>query len=394
MDCGALQSPVTSAASIALPRVEVLLDHVVHNLRQVRQRVPEGIGIIAVVKDRAYGLGAVAVARALECEGVAFFAVARTAEARALREAGIVTPILVLGEATCDDLRWGAPAKVHFTVNSVSDLRLWNDAGCPVNVHCHVDTGMNRVGVLPSEIGEMVEALRAGRGMHVCGVYTHLASADVVGTPTVGVQLRAFADARAALSSAGHAPMHVHVANSAGLARFAVDGVTLVRPGIALYGCNPDPAQDFGLGLKTVVNLKASVVRVKRVAAGSPVSYGGAYVTPTDTVIATIGIGYGQGVPRLLCGRGTVLIRGRRYRIAGRVTMDYVMVDAGQGSDIAPADEAVVFGYQGNDCITIDEVALHCRTIGYEVLCNLSTSLPRQYVVAGRTVLSLDGLQI
>jgi alanine racemase len=195
-----------------------------------------------------------------------------------------------------------------------------------------------------------------------------------------------------ALAKSKIRPHHVHYANSAALLRFPQDpACTLVRPGIALYGCKPDPLQEFGITLKPVVSLKSYVVKVKRVPPGTPVSYGGRYVTKGDTHIATISLGYGAGIPRRLSNIGTVLIRGRRYTIAGTVTMDYVMVDTGPSTDIRVGDEAVMLGCQDGECVTADAVAEQAGTIGYEILCGLSRRLDRYYYLGGNVVHFLPG---
>jgi alanine racemase len=163
-------------------------------------------------------------------------------------------------------------------------------------------------------------------------------------------------------------------------------GATLARPGIALYGCRPNPAHAFPLNLRPVVSLKSRVVRMKKVPAGTPVSYGGRYVTPAETVIATVALGYGDGLPRSLGNRGDVLIRGKRFRIAGTVTMDYLMVDAGPDPCMRIGDEAVAMGAQGSQEITPDDVAMLDSTIGYEIMCGLSPSIDRIYISGGKNV--------
>ena len=147
---------------------------------------------------------------------------------------------------------------------------------------------------------------------------------------------------------------------------------------------NQIPRQNFALDLKPVLSLKTRVVKMKRVTAGTPISYGSTYVTPTETMIATIALGYGQGLPRQLSNRGSVLIRGRRYRIAGRVTMDFIMVDAGTNPDMSVGDEVVAIGSQGTESIHPDDIALLCNTIGYEILCNISSTIDRLYVLDGK----------
>jgi alanine racemase len=374
------------------PHVAVSLDNLIHNLREIRRFVPSGKGIIAVVKDCAYGCGSVMVAKTLEQNGVSHLAVATTDEARTLRDAGVTLPILVFGVPSGSDLEWGSSKNIIFSLNDIADIALWKASGKPVRFHCAVDSGMGRLGILPQEAGKVIETLKSAPSLACDGIYTHCASADSPGTETVGLQLQRFRDVVKLFRKNGFPPQHIHYANSAALMRFPLDpDCTLVRPGITLYGCRPDPAQDFGISLKPVASLKSHVVKVKRVPAGTPISYGGRYVTKSDTHIATVSLGYGQGLPRTLGNKGSLLIRGNRYAIAGTVTMDYIMVDAGSVTDIAVGDEAAAIGCQGSDCITADEVGLLAGTIGYEILCGLGPRLDRYYYLGGRVVHHLPG---
>jgi alanine racemase len=373
------------------PWIEIDLDALAHNLREIRRKAGNDRPVLAVVKDRAYGLGAGAIARELADNGVSFFAVAREPEARSLRESGVSSPILILGECDADAIRWGSAQSIRFTLNDIRDLNRWAECACPIVCHCLVDTGMGRMGILPDEVPAAIEVLRSNRRITLEGVFTHLSSADVPRTLTVKKQIRAFNEALTAFRSAGLDPQHIHCSNSAGILRFADLPCTLIRPGIGLYGCLPDPSQNFGIDLRTVASLKAPIAKVKKVPARTPISYGGNYVTSRETKIATAPIGYAHGLPRLLGNKGEVLIRGRRYRIAGNVTMDYVMLDVGSDSPIIPGDEVVALGCQGNDCISADEIARHACTIGYEVLCNLSTAVDRYYVHSGKPVVHQPG---
>ena len=370
------------------PWIEVYLDNVARNAEAVR-RAAGGTPLLAVVKDNAYGLGAVPIARALEKAGVGFFAVARGGEARALRDGGIAAPVLVLGECDSNDLRWGAARDVRFVLNDLADLDRWASLGCPVRCHCLIDTGMHRMGILPDEVSELLRRLPHLPAISIEGVFTHYASADVPNTDTVDHQKRIFRELLARFAVAGVRPDHIHFSNSAGIMRFPDPGCTLARPGITLYGCKPDPAQDFGIALHPVVALKARVAKVKRVPAQTPVSYHGRYTTPHETCIATIPIGYAHGLPRRLTNAGDVLINGRRYRIAGTVTMDYIMVDAGPSPLFSVGDVAAALGPQANDCIGVDDMAAQAHTIGYEILCGLSAVIDRRYLENGRCVLHL-----
>ncbi len=367
-----------------VPFIEVLIDNVLHNFRRIGARA-HGSEVIAVVKDQAYGCGALPIAQALEREGVRFFAVARTGEAEALRKGRITSPILVLGEASADEIEWGSSHHVRFTLNRLENLHFWRSIGVPITFHVNIDSGMTRLGIPCEGASDLVEALGNSHQLRCEGIFTHFASADIPATDSVGCQYDRFAAVLVQLHEAGIKPL-VHLSNSAAIARFGEISQTLIRPGIVLYGCNPDPEQDFGLELKTVVNLKAPVVRVQSVAAGTPVSYGGTYTTDRDTCIGTIAAGYAHGVPRLLSNDGFVLLQGRRHPIAGRVTMDYIMVDLGPNTSVQPGDQAVILGYQGEECITADEIARKAGTIGYEILCNLSSVVDRYIIEGGKTV--------
>ncbi len=368
--------------SLSLPTVEISLDNLLHNLGSLRTLLPRGADIMAVVKDNAYGCGSRMVALTLEREGnVRFFAVARPAEAFYLRDSGVKSPILVLGSATIEEIRQGHYRGVTFTLNDLADIAVWKGAGVPVRFHCNIDTRMHRLGLMPGEIGAAADAVKRSPSLSLLGAFTHLANADEPGTPTVADQLKTFFEGVAAFRRSGLDVATVHCANSAGLIRYGLpEGCTLARPGIALYGCAPDPARKFSLDIREIASLTCRVVKIKTVPPHTPVSYGGTFTTDHATVIATVALGYGNGYPRSLGNRGALLIGGRRLPIVGRVTMDYCMVDAGDGSGIAPGDEAIAIGSQGSERITADEIALQTGTIGYEILCNLSQSLDRVYL--------------
>src|SRR5271157_867978 len=348
---------------------------------------------MAVVKDLAYGCGSVVVSRALASCGVEWLAVATAAEARALRDGGITLPVLVLGACDADELAWAGSHNVSVSLNDVADLAHMTRAGAPVRLHVNVDTGMTRLGLLPSELGAVVSTLRKNPALVCEGAYTHLACADVPGTATVDNQTKKFKSALDLLLQGGISPRLIHYANSAAIMRHPLSPeCTLVRPGITLYGCKPDPLQDFPLALRPAVTLKAPVAKVKKVPAGTAVSYGARYIASAETHIATIPLGYGIGLPRKLTGAGSVLIRGRRYAIAGTVTMDYIMADVGPETDVSVGDEAVAIGYQGGECISPDEIAAKCGTIAYEILCGLSTRLDRYFMLKGEVVGRQEGL--
>lgn len=369
------------------PCAEISLDNLLHNVKQIRSRISPPAGIIAVVKDSGYGCGTFAASRLLQEEaGISFFAVATLAEARALRKNGITGKILVLGRTPIQDLAAGDLHKIHFNCTGPDDLVLWSKLDHPVNFHVEIDTGMTRLGLRPEDLPLLVTTIKEHRNLFLKGIFTHMASADEPGTPTVDRQIQLFSDAINTLKEAGINPETIHAANSATILRFPAHTFTHVRPGIALYGCKPDPSQDFNTDLRPVLSLYGRVISLRTVPAGTPVSYGGHYVTPCSTSIATIGIGYANGVPRYLSNRGGLIIKGKRYAIAGNVTMDYIMADIGSSSDIDIGDKAFVIGSQGSTSITPDDIALLGNTIGYEVLSNISGSVRHVYTRNDREI--------
>lgn len=373
------------------PWIEVSLDGLLHNVRMARELLPPDGRLIAVVKDCAYGCGANVIAPFLEQQGVDYFAVSRAEEARALRERGLRSPLLVLGEADEEELHWGVEHDVAFSLNELEVFEQWRKRGTIVRFHCNIDTGMGRLGLTPAEMAVLAEGLAEAPDLTCTGVYTHFACADEPGTVSVDQQLRHFEDSLRVLAEHGIEPPIVHSANSAALLQFPHKRYSAARAGIMLYGSKPDPVQEFGSELSPVASLKGRVVKIKHVPAGTNVSYGWNYTTNQETTIATIALGYGHGLPRFLSGSGEVLIGGERYRIAGNVTMDYIMVDAGPQPRFAVGAEAVALGTQGGQRITADDIALQGSTIGYEILCNLGTNVERRYYFEGKLYAQQSG---
>lgn len=363
------------------PYVEISLDNCIHNFFQIKNSIPESLGIIAVVKDNAYGCGSVPLSRVLEQHGAQCFAVAKPHEAYALRDGGISLPIVVLGPAGPTDILRGAAENISFTLNDMNDIALWKSLNCPVHFHVKVDTGMGRMGILPDQADALVQAIANEPLLMLDGVFTHCANADAPDTASISRQLVHFRKVVQTLSDHDIHPQYIHYGNSSTIMRFPLEECTMVRPGITLYGCKPDPKQEWSLNVKPVFSLKASVVKVKSVPADTAISYGSTYITGTPTTIATIALGYGQGYPRKLSNKGFVIIRGKKYPLAGRVTMDYIMVDIGAETDITVGDEVVAIGCMHNECITPDDVALLCDTIGYEIMCDVSPLIDRYYIL-------------
>ncbi len=361
-------------------RIAVDLDAISHNLRAIRAHA--GVPVMGIVKANAYGHGLVPVALHLQGHGVEQLGVAFLEEGIALREAGITVPILVLGGIFGPQAAQFIAHDLEITVSSLDKLRQVEDAaqalGRKATIHLKIDTGMERIGVHSYSCASFIEAAVASRWCVLKGIYSHLACADDPDAPMTALQVQRFAEACAHFGRLG-APMPLrHLANSGGVLHFPATHLDVVRPGILLYGVQPDPASQRTVDVRPALSLVSQVVYFKVVKAGHPVSYGATWAPPRDTRVVTIPIGYGDGYPRALSSRGEVLIRGRRHPIVGRICMDQFMVDIGQ-DNAWNEDEVVLIGSQGNESMTVEAVAQAAGTIPYEILTGLNERIPREY---------------
>jgi len=368
------------------------LDAIAHNVRVVRSAV-DPCEVWAVVKADAYGHGAVPVARAALAAGAAGLCVALVQEGVQLRLAGIEAPILILTEQPVEYLAEVVANDLTPTlasVRSVEAMAAAVGARSFVPVQLKVDTGMHRAGVAPADAVELADAIACHPQLHLQGVFTHLAKADDPTAAENDLQLRRFGDVLDALGRAGHRPSVVHAANSAGALALPASWFDMVRLGIAMYGIEPGPAvADLCPELRPALSLHARVSRVHQVPAGDGVSYGLRHVFDRESTVATVPIGYADGVPRrLFATGGQVLIHGRRFPIVGVVTMDQLMVDCSEISgemsgevDVQVGDEVVLIGTQsgplGTDSIRAEEWAERLGTIGYEIVCGISSRIER-----------------
>ena len=386
--------PSGDSATLDRPtRIRVDLDALTHNLRALRAHA--GVPVMAIVKANAYGHGLVRVGLHLQSQGAERLGVAFLEEGVALRRAGVRVPILVMGGIFGPQAASLIEHDLEITVSSLDKLRQVEAAAESLRrravVHLKVDTGMERIGVHSYNAGPFIEAAAASRWCEIRGVYSHLASADDPASPATARQLERFLAACAHFERIG-APMPLrHLANSGGLLHFPETRLDLVRPGIALYGVLPDPASRSPVALRPALTLQSQVVYFKVVPAGQPVSYGGTWAPGVDTRVVTIPIGYGDGFPRALSGRGAILLRGRRHPIVGRICMDQFMVDLGPDGTGYNEDDAVLIGVQGDEAIRCEDVAAAAGTIPYEILVNLNTRIPRYYV-GGEATPRRDGM--
>ena len=346
--------------------------------------------VCAVVKAGGYGHGAVPVARAALEGGATHLAVALVEEGRELRQAGVAAPILVLSQPP--------PAAMAEVVAAGLIPSLYTDEGVDAlaaavravgrqagrtPAHVKVDTGMHRVGADPAAAVALARRVAAHPGLELDGLFTHLAVADEAADPYTDVQLDRFDLVVAELAAAGIRPPWLHAANSAGTLFHPRARYDLVRCGIALYGLAPAAETRHGpdvARLRPALALKARVSHVKQVDAGERLSYGLRYRLAERSVVATVPLGYADGVSRsLAAGGGTVLIGGRRRPLGGTVTMDQILVDCGPDAEVAVGDEAVLIGRQGDEVLDAWDWALCTGTIAYEVVCGVGVRVPRTF---------------
>lgn len=341
--------------------VDINLDNVVENARTVAE-VAKGAALLPMVKADAYGLGAVRVSRALETLDPWGFGVASVEEGIELRREGIERPIVVFTPARLGEIDVYAENDLRAVVDDPGVAAEWH-----MPFHLEVDTGMGRCGVLWNDPDALAGCARPS----LEGVFTHFYGADR-GPDTVGLQWSRF---QTALGALGERPALVHAANSAAAWRLD-ERLDLVRPGIFLYGGMHAPDLPAPL---PAASLKARVVSLRRLGEGDTVSYGGEWRAPCPTTVATLGIGYADGIARAVQGKAEVLLGGKRRPLVGKVTMDFVMVALEDGDQVAVGDVATLIGSDGSGTIGIDEFARWSGTISYEVLARLGARLPRRY---------------
>ena len=382
----------TAAASPAAPgddmgdvMAEVVVDlgAIAHNTALLAQAAAPA-QVMAVVKADAFGHGAVPVARTALAHGATWLGVTSAAEALALRRAGIDAPLLMWlypPNATFDEvLRAGVDVSVASSAGLTAIAEAAGRVGRRADVHLKVDTGLTRNGA-PVDRWPYLLSLarrfeRAGR-IRVRGLWSHLANAEDAADPSLHRQLGVFADARAQAAEAEIRPPLIHLANSAAILQLPDAHFGLTRAGIALYGVEPVPGRAFGL--RPAMTVRAQVILTKRVPGGTGVSSGPDYVTPAETTLALVPVGFADGVPRCASGRAQVAIGGRRYPVVGRVAMDQILVDVGN-DPVRAGDVAVLFGPGLDGEPTVAEWAGWAETNPHEILTGIGPRLAHRYV--------------
>jgi alanine racemase len=369
---------------------QIDLDAVAANVQALRAHTGPSVALIAVIKANAYGHGAAQIARAVLENGASRLAVGRTDEGIQLRQEGITAPILNLCYSVPDEadlyVRHDLIAAIT-TVEVAQALSHRAEAlGKKAVVHVKVDTGMGRYGLLPDQVIPFLRQTTPLPGLEIEGIFTHFSVADERDKTYTYEQLKKFNDVLAIVKEAGYDFKLRHAANSAATLDLPETHFDAVRPGLALFGLYPSTEVSHDVPLRQALTLKSHAARVEVLSEGSSISYGRTFTTTKPTRIVLVPIGYGDGYFRLLSNRASVLINGQRARVAGRVCMDQLMVDASGVDTVAQDDEVVLIGKQGTEEITVEELAELADTINYEVLTNLARRLTRVYVQGGEVV--------
>ena len=374
---------------------EIDLDALAHNYREIRNRIAESAKIMCVVKADAYGHGVEHVAPFLQDLGADWFAVSNLEEAVHLRGCGIVRPILILGYTPPEYA--ASLARYHITQALLSlgyGRRLSQaafQAGVEVSVHIKLDTGMSRVGFYYQQeqrdqnaLEEIAEAC-SFPGLHADGIFTHFAVSDegAEGEDFTKRQFALFTSAIKQLESRGIVFALRHCANSGAILSYPETHLDMVRPGIIQYGLAPSGKLSKEMDLHPVMSLRSVVSQVKTVEPGATLSYGRAYAASARSRIATIPVGYADGYQRVMAGKASVLVRGKRAPLAGRICMDQMMADVSSIPDVQEGDVVTLFGRDGAAVIPVEELSGFANTINYEIVCLVTKRVPRVYLIKG-----------
>ena len=364
-------------------RAVVDLGAIGENFRTLGARAG-GAEVIPVVKGDAYGHGAVFVARRLAAEGARRFAVALVEEGLELRDAGIGGEVLLLSSGDPADVLVFSSARLTPTIHDLDQAKALAAAATearlpsPLAVHLKIDTGMGRLGIRSGQLSAMIGILRESPSLRLAGTFTQFANATEPESETTAAQIRDFVSAIDALRSGGVGPGLVHASSSAATLAFPEARFDAVRPGIALYGIDPSgTVRDKEL--RAAMSLETEVLAVKTVPPGTPLGYGGTFVTSRTTRVATLPIGYHDGFRRSLSGGIAVLIRGGKAPVVGAVSMDLLLVDATESGG-ERGDRVVLLGSDGAHTIDAWDLARAAGTIPYEILCGFSARVPRVYL--------------
>ena len=381
---------------------EIDLDALDYNIKSIKSKMKDGQKVMGIVKADCYGHGDGFISRKLQDAGFDWFGVSNIEEGMSLRNEGIEKPILVLGYTPVDCASIMADKKITQALIGMEYCRALQDAaakaGVVVDGHIKLDTGMTRVGFQTDDENfeeslKEIQEVSKMPNIHITGIFTHHAVADAYqgdNPQFTDMQFTRFTKMIEALQAAGVDVGLRHCANSATIISYPEKHLDMCRSGIITYGMLPSGECEGRIDLKPLMTLKTSIGLVKHVKAGSQLSYGRTYTAETDRVIATVPIGYADGYNRNLSNKARMLVNGKFAPVVGRVCMDQCMIDVTDIPDVKMGDEVVVFGKQGDQCLSIEELADMLGTINYELTCVVTKRVPRVYLEGGKIVGIVD----
>lgn len=362
--------------------VEIDLQALADNTQALRKFISPQTELMAVIKADAYGHGAVKVAKTVLANGAGSLAIATLAEGVELRQAGIKAPILILGAVNApEDIKAIAAWHLEPTICSFHQASFFAETlaeiGQTLAIHLKLDTGMSRLGTDWQQGLEFVKFVQKLPYLEIKSVYSHLATADDPDSRIMNLQHRRFSEVVSQLKTANLIPPYLHLANSAAMLSARALHYDLVRVGLALYGLYPAAHLASSITLKPVMRVKSRITQVKTIAPGTGVSYGHQFVAQRETKIAVVGIGYADGVPRLLSNRLRAIVRGRLVSQIGTITMDQLMLDVSEINDLQAGEIVTLIGEEGQAAISVDDWAEALNTISWEIVCGFKHRLPR-----------------
>lgn len=361
------------------------LDHIVHNYLEISKWTGDDVTVSCVVKSDAYGHGELPVVQALVVHGVQFICVSTVIEGVRLRKQYPDLEILILGYTPVHAANSLIEYNLIQSIGTWEEAQRYNTLG-DIRVHLNINTGMNRLGLDAADV-EMINQIYHLKHIHVEGIYTHLHSSDGIDPSLTENQFQLFQSLLRTLRDRGISTGTCHICNSGGAIRYPHMHMDMVRLGISLYGLYPShQMKKSPIQLKECMELHSYVARIHQLPQGQGISYGHTYIADRNMQVATVNLGYSDGVFRQLSNVGEVLIQGQRCKIIGRVCMNMIMVDVTGMENVAVEDEVVLFGRQGDSMISIDEVADWAGTISYDVVCRTGYSVPRIYLHNGEIV--------
>ena len=362
-------------------RATINLKNLEANFLSLKAKVDDATKVMAVVKANGYGHGDTTIALALEEFGCDFFGVAMPKEGIKLREAGIKSPIVVLGglfqsqevESFTYDL-----TPVIFDIISARKIdKVAGDINKKKAVHVKIDTGMGRLGILPEDVESFFEEFRELKNLELEGLMSHYSDMEASDKSYSQGQHEKFLEVVERVRKMGFTPTLTHMSNSAAIVDFPQSGMNMIRAGLMLYGAYPAKSFEKKIELKPVLSLKSSIVHIKELPSGASVSYGRQFKTERKSLVAVVPAGYADGIPRRLTNTGEALVKGVRVKIIGAVCMDMTMLDVTEVEGVKCGDEVVFIGAQGTESISALDVAQKAGTISYEILCNIGARVPK-----------------